>query len=270
MVGAAVGVGSDFDERVKAVTNAGADLIVIDSGHGFTSFMIEAIKKIKKTYPLQVVMAGNVATYEATKGLIEAGADIIRVGMGPGSICTTRVVTGMGVPQLFAVGEAVRATAGSRATVIADGGIKQIGDMAKALAFGAASVMLGGLLARFDESPGETIEVEGKKYKSYRGMGSIAAMKRGGAERYGQSKAQEEKKLIAEGVEGLVPHQGKLADYLIQVAGSLRSSFYYIGAKNMREFFEKSRAIKITQASLTESHPHSIYIQNTGGSYTIK
>lgn len=270
LVGAAVGIGSDFEERTEALIKVGVDVLVIDSGHGFTSFMVDAIKKIKNKYPNQIVMGGNVATFEGAEVLIKAGADILRVGMGPGSICTTRVVTGMGVPQLFAVAEVVRAVSGTNVSVVADGGIKQVGDMAKALAFGADAVMLGGLLARFDESPGKVTEINGKKYKGYRGMGSIAAMKKGGAERYGQSKDTKDKQLIAEGVEGLVPYQGSVSDYLTQVSGSLKSSFYYIGGKNIEEFFTKSRAIVITQASLTESHPHSVVIKNTGGNYNIK
>ncbi len=270
LVGGAVGVGSDFLERVAALVAAKADVIVVDSGHGYTQFVIDAVKTIRKMYPKQVIMAGNIATFDGAKALIKAGADILRVGMGPGSICTTRIITGMGVPQLSAVAAAVRAANGSGVTVVADGGIKQIGDMAKALAFGADAVMLGSLLARFDESPGEVVEVQGKKYKSYRGMGSVAAMKKGGAERYGQTRDTAEKKLIAEGVEGLVEYQGTLMDYLYQVRGSLQSSFYYIGGRTVPEFFEKSRVIKISRAGLMESHPHSIVLKDVGGNYNVK
>lgn len=268
LVGAAVGVGSDFDERVKALAMVAVDVIVIDSGHGHTQFMIDAIKSIKGKYPKMVVMAGNIATYDGAKALIGAGADILRVGMGPGSICTTRIVTGMGVPQLSAIAAAVRATEGTDVTVVADGGIRQIGDMAKALAFGASAVMLGSLFARFEESPGDVVTVNDKKYKMYRGMGSISAMKKGGAERYGQSRDTHEKKLIAEGVEGLVEFQGSAVDYLEQIAGSLRSSLYYLGAKNITQFFQTSRAIKISNAGLSESHPHNITMTNMGGNYT--
>lgn len=270
LVGAAVGVGSDLEERVKALAQVEADLIVIDSGHGNTSFMVEAIKHIKLTYPQIVVMAGNIASYDGAKRLIEAGADILRVGMGPGSICTTRIITGMGVPQLTAVQEAVRAVndSGKSVTVIADGGIRQIGDMAKAMAMGAHAVMLGSLLAGYDESPGDLLTLDGKQYKAYRGMGSIAAMKKGSAERYGQTKDTKEKKLIAEGVEGLVKYKGNVVDYCTQVAGSIKSSFYYIGAKSLPDYHQKARFIKITQASLTESHPHSIVISNAGSNYT--
>lgn len=269
IVGAAVGIGPDFEDRTKTLIESEIDAIVIDSGHGHTKFMVDAISYIKKTYPAVVVMAGNIATKEGAHALVKAGADILRVGMGPGSICTTRIVTGMGVPQLTAIIDAVQAASRGNVTVVADGGVKQIGDMAKALAFGAHAVMLGSLLARFDESPGETITVKGKKFKQYRGMGSVTAMKKGGAERYGQSKNTEEKKLIPEGVEGLVDYKGSVEDYLYQVAGSLKSSLYYIGAKNLSEFFEKSRFIKISNAGLRESHPHSIVVSETGSNYNI-
>lgn len=268
LVGAAVGTGSDLKDRGKALVEAEVDVIVVDSGHGFTKFVIEAVKYIKNTYPNIPLMAGNVATFDGARALIEAGADILRVGMGPGSICTTRIVTGMGVPQLSAVMEAVRATADTKVTVVADGGIRQIGDMAKALAVGAQGVMLGSLLARFAESPGETITMNGKKYKTYRGMGSVAAMKQGGAERYGQSKNTESKKLVAEGVEGLVEFRGEVGDYLDQIQGSLRSSLYYIGARNLNEFFQKARLIKISRAGMVESHPHTITITNPGENYS--
>lgn len=269
LVGAAVGIGSDFDERLEALIDASIDLVVIDSGHGYTKVMVESVKTIKSRYPSLPVMAGNIATYDGASTLIEAGADMLRVGMGPGSICTTRIVTGMGVPQISAIAAVVRATERSNVTVIADGGIRQMGDMAKALAFGAQAVMLGSLLARMEESPGERIEVDGKRFKSYRGMGSVGAMKKGGAERYGQLRTTEEKKLIAEGVEGLVPISGSVGDYMMQVSGSIRSSFYYIGAKTLTEFFEKSRVIKISNAGLLESHPHNIAIVNSGKNYNI-
>lgn len=264
LVGAAVGVGTgtDLEERVTALIDAQADVIVVDTAHGNTKFVTAAVAFIKSTHPRQVVMAGNIATYDGGKALIKAGADILRVGMGPGSICTTRVVTGMGVPQISAVSAVVRATDGTDVTVVADGGIRQTGDIAKALAFGAEAVMLGSLLAGKDESPGDKVEVKGKMYKQYRGMGSIAAMKKGGAERYGQSSKTHEKKLVAEGVEGLVEYTGSVADYLEQISGSLRSSFYYLGARNISEMFEKSRVIKISTAGLLESHPHSISLVN--------
>ena len=214
-------------------------------------------------------MAGNVATADGAKRLMEAGADILRVGMGPGSICTTRIITGMGVPQLTAIMDVVKQAKGSRVTVVADGGIRQIGDMAKALGVGAHAVMLGSLLAGYDESPGDTVTVQENQFKQYRGMGSVAAMQKGSAERYGQAKDTKEKHLIAEGVEGLVPYKGDVADYLVQIAGSLRSSLYYIGAKTLEEFMAKATFTRITQASLTESHPHSISVVNAGANYTV-
>ncbi len=269
LVGAAVGIGSDFEDRVKALVEAGAHVLVIDSGHGDTSFMVAAVTAIKKKYPKQIVMAGNVATREGAKHLIEAGADILRVGMGPGSICTTRIISGMGVPQITAIQEAVEAVKGTKVTVVADGGIKQIGDMAKALGMGASAVMVGSLLAGFDESPGEKVVVDGTTYKHYRGMGSVGAMKRGSAERYGQTKDTSSRKLIAEGVEGLVKYKGAVSDYLDQIEGSLRSSFYYIGAKTVDEFHDKARFVRITPASMTESHPHSIAVSDTGTNYAI-
>lgn len=270
LVGAAVGIGSDTMQRVEALLHARTDVIVVDSSHGHTKFVIDTVREIKKKYASCVLMAGNIATYDGARALVEAGADILRVGMGPGSICTTRIISGMGVPQISAISAVVRATEGSKATVIADGGIRQIGDMAKALAFGASAVMLGSLLARYDESPGEVKEINGKKYKVYRGMGSISAMKKGGAERYGQSRNTDEKKLIAEGVEGFVPYQGNVSDYLHQIQGSLHTSLYYLGSKNLTEFFEKSRVIKISNAGLLESHPHDVSIESSGGNYAKK
>lgn len=272
LVGAAVGIGSDFDERVRALAAAGTDVLVIDSGHGNTKFMVDAIGFIKKTYPKAVVMAGNIATGDGAKRLIAAGADILRVGMGPGSICTTRIVTGMGVPQITAISEAVKAVRALKATqvkIVADGGIRQIGDMAKALAVGAHAVMLGSLLAGFDESPGDVVTVNGKKYKSYRGMGSVAAMKQGSAERYGQTRDTNERKLISEGVDGLVPYKGSVSQYFDQINGSLKSSFYYIGARTLPEFHKKAQMIKITPASMTESHPHGITVIDTGKNYQM-
>lgn len=269
LVGAAVGVGSDLEERVKALIDAGVDLLVIDSGHGNTSFMVDAIKHIKQTHPDTVIMAGNVATADGAKRLVEAGADVLRVGMGPGSICTTRIVTGMGVPQLTAIMEAIQGVQGSKVTIVADGGIRQMGDIAKALAVGAHAVMLGSLFAGYDESPGEKVVVDGKEYKQYRGMGSVGAMKKGSAERYGQSKETADRKLIPEGVEGRVLYKGPVAAYLEQMVGSVQSSFYYIGAKILSEFHDKAKLMRITSASMEESHPHTITIVDPGSNYTV-
>lgn len=267
LAGAAVGAGADLEERIKALLDADVDVIVVDSGHGHSAYILDAVKKIKKMRKAQVVMGGNVATAEGAKALIAAGADILRVGVGPGSICTTRIVTGVGAPQLFSIMEAVRGAKGKKVSVIADGGIKQMGDMAKALAAGAHAVMLGSMLAGHDEAPGDIVKIDGKAYKKYRGMGSIGAMKKGGAERYGQSRDSQEKKLIAEGVEGLVPSKGSAADFLYQAGGALRSSFYYVGAKDMKEFHAKSRFVRITNAGLKESHPHTIHVTSAGASY---
>ncbi len=267
IVGAAVGVGPDLSDRVEAMIGAGADVLVVDSSHGHSKFVIEAVREVRTKFPHAVIMAGNIATYDGAKALMAAGADILRVGMGPGSICTTRIITGMGVPQISAISAVCRAIEGSGVTLVADGGIRQIGDMAKALAFGAHAVMVGSLLAGYDQSPGGMRTVNKKQYKEYRGMGSVAAMKKGGAERYGQNRHTDVRELIAEGVEGLVPYKGNAEDYLIQIAGSLKSSFYYLGSRNRDEFFRTSRAIKISTAGLIESHPHEILIEGAGGNY---
>jgi len=266
LVGVAVGAGSDLNKTVKILEKAGADIIVLDSANGFSKYIIDALKKIKSLTKLPV-MAGNIATYDGAKAMIESGADILRVGMGPGSICTTRIVTGMGVPQVTAVMETVRAASEKGIPVIADGGIKQIGDIAKALGFGASAVMLGSMLAGFDESPGEVIMANGIKFKQYRGMGSIPAMKKGSAERYGQN--FDAKKLVAEGVEAIIKYKGHVEDFIYQIEGGLRSSFYDIGGKTIDEFYEKSRFIEISGNGLTESHPHDISITDSGGSYFV-
>ena len=267
LVSAAVGLGADLEERMEALIHAGVDVLTVDSSHGYSKFILDIVTTLKKTYPTLVLMAGNVATFDGARALSEAGADIIRIGMGPGSICTTRIVTGMGVPQLSAVASAVRALDGRGTTIIADGGVRQMGDMAKALAFGAHAIMLGSMLAGFDQSPGDVVERGEKKWKMYRGMGSISAMKKGGAERYGQSRDTEKKKLIAEGVEGLVTYKGDVNNFFSQIEGSLKSSFYYLGSKDIDTFFANSRAIKISTAGLIESHPHEIAITDAGGNY---
>jgi len=266
LVGAAVGVDAEFEERLQKLTSAGVDLVVLDTAHGHAKYIIDGIKKIKLLYPNLPVMAGNITTSQAAEDLINAGADMLRVGMGPGSICTTRIVTGMGVPQLTAVENVAKIAREKNVAIIADGGIKQIGDMAKALGFGANAVMLGSMLAGFEQSPGETLLIDGKEYKTYRGMGSVGAMSKNGGGRYGQN-TTESKKLVAEGVEGLVPLKGDLNDFLFQIAGGLLSSYYYIGAKTSAEFYQKSRFVKITPAGIKESHPHTISVVNGGASY---
>lgn len=260
--GVAVGVGADFEERVRALVKAGSQEICLDSAHGHTQHVLDAIKWIRQHDKGVEVIAGNVATYEGTKALFAAGAAAVKVGMGPGSICTTRVMSGMGVPQLTAVVEAVRAARECGGFIIADGGIKTSGDIVKALAAGAHTVMLGSLLAGTDEAPGEMIDIDGKLYKSYRGMGSIAAMKKGSAARYNQEyQAGKAKKLVPEGVEGLVPHRGPLAEHIYQLIGGLRSGMGYLGAKNIQELQDNAQFIRISPSGLTESKPHSIFMR---------
>lgn len=257
--GAAVGVGADMNERVEMLVHGGAAVICLDSAHGHTKNVIEAVRTIKARFPDTPLIAGNIATYEGAKALFEAGADIVKVGMGPGSICTTRVMSGMGVPQLSALVEAVKASREFGRTVIADGGIKTSGDIVKALAAGASAVMLGSLLAGTDEAPGELAEFEGKRFKAYRGMGSVVAMARGSAARYGQAcKDGDVKKLVPEGVEGFVAARGPLKEHLHQLLGGLRSGMAYLGAKDIAALQEKARFIRISQAGMLESHPHSI------------
>lgn len=262
MAGVAVGIGTDFIPRVKALVKAGAQEICIDSAHGHSKNILEAIKELRRMYPKVNVVAGNVATHEGAKALFEAGANTIKVGMGPGSICTTRIMSGMGVPQLTAVVEAVSAAREHGGRVIADGGIKTAGDIVKALAAGADSVMLGSLLAGTDEAPGEVIQLDGKLFKSYRGMGSVAAMKRGSAARYGQAYKQgHTQKLVPEGVEGLVQHRGSLEQQLYQLAGGIKAGMGYLGAKNLTELREKARFVRVSSATLAESRPHSVIVK---------
>jgi len=256
--GAAVGVGMDIKERVRVLVKTGIKEICVDSAHGHTKHVGEVTRWIKQKYKLQVI-SGNVATYEGVEFLFKKGADAVKVGMGPGSICTTRVMSGMGAPQLTAVMEGVRAAKKYKKRLIADGGIKTSGDIVKALAAGADTVMIGSLLAGTDEAPGEVVEISGKLYKSYRGMGSVAAMKKGSSERYSQTwKKGETKRLVPEGVEGLVGHKGSLEEYMHQLVGGLRAGMGYLGAKNLSQLRSKHKFIKITNSGLTESKPHSI------------
>ena len=260
--GVAVGVGDDFQARVDALVKAGATEICIDSAHGHSKNIMSATRYIKDTYPHIQVISGNVATYEGAKALFESGADAIKVGMGPGSICTTRIVSGMGVPQLTAVVETVRAAKEFGKHVIADGGIKTSGDIIKALAAGASTVMLGSLLAGTDEAPGDVIQIDGKLFKSYRGMGSVAAMKKGSAARYGQQwKQGTTKKLVPEGVEGLVPHKGSLENHLHQLVGGVKAGMGYLGVKTLDELRERAKFIRVSRAGLVESNPHSIVVR---------
>jgi len=267
-VGGAVGVSGDYLERAERLVDADVDVIVIDTAHGHNSEVIKAVKKMKRIFSNVDIIAGNVATKEATKALIDAGADAVKVGIGPGAICTTRVVAGVGVPQLTAVMDCYEESLKAGIPIIADGGIRYSGDIAKALAGGANTVMLGSLLAGMDESPGETVLYEGRVYKTYRGMGSISAMAKGSKDRYFQDSA-ETKKLVPEGIEGIVPYKGPLHDTVHQLMGGLRASMGYCGAGNIEELQSKSEFIKITSASIQESHPHNIKISKEAPNYRM-
>ena len=267
LVGAGVGITSDMMERVDALVESKVDVIALDTAHGHSKGVLEAVRLIKDKYPDLQLIAGNVATAEATRDLIEAGADCVKVGIGPGSICTTRVVTGVGVPQISAIIDCVKAASEYGIPIIADGGIKYSGDVTKALACGASVVMAGSLFAGTEESPGETIMFEGKQFKEYRGMGSLAAMKSGSSDRYFQN---DTKKYVPEGVEGRVAYKGPVGDVIYQLLGGLRSGMGYVGAKDLKELYEKSRFVKISPASLVENHPHDIQITRESPNYTKK
>lgn len=268
-VGAAVGVTPDILERIEALKNAGVDVISIDTAHGHSKGVMDAAKKVKKKFSNLEVIVGNIATGEAAKALAKAGADAVKVGVGPGSICTTRVVAGVGLPQLSAVYEAAKALKGSGVPVIADGGIRFSGDIVKALAAGADSVMIGSLLAGTDEAPGEMIIYEGRKFKSYRGMGSLEAMEVGSKDRYFQDVEDDIKKLVPEGISGRVPFKGLVSEVLYQMVGGLRAGMGYCGAKNI-ETLKKARFVKITSAGVTESHPHDVAITREAPNYSRK
>jgi IMP dehydrogenase len=263
-VGAAVGVHQM--ERVQALIDAEVDVLIVDTAHGHSLNVLNTVKAIRSSYDIDVV-AGNVATAEGARDLIEAGADAVKVGIGPGSICTTRVVTGVGMPQLTAITSAVAAASDAGVPVIADGGIRQSGDIAKALAAGASSVMLGSLLAGLDESPGELILHQGRRYKSYRGMGSQGAMGAGSADRYGQADVVDSSKFVPEGVEGRIAYRGNLADFVFQLVGGLRAAMGYCGCGSIEEFRERARFVRVSQASLIESHPHDIQITKESPNY---
>jgi IMP dehydrogenase len=263
-VGAAVGV-HDL-ERCEGLINAGCDVLVVDTAHGHSKNVIDTVKEIKRNYKIDVV-AGNIATKEAAKDLIEAGVDAVKIGIGPGSICTTRVVTGVGVPQLTAVSECAGICRPEGVGMIADGGIRWSGDIVKALAAGANSVMIGSLFGGVEESPGEAVLFQGRKYKTIRGMGSLGAMMQGSGDRYRQSDIRRTDKLVPEGVEGLVPHRGALSPFIYQLVGGIRSGMGYIGATTIDELYEKSRFVRISPASLKENHPHDIRITKEAPNY---
>jgi IMP dehydrogenase len=268
-VGAAVGVTPDILDRIEALKNAGVDVISIDTAHGHSKGVMDAAKRVKKKFPGLEIIVGNIATGEAAKALAKVGADAVKVGVGPGSICTTRVVAGVGLPQLSAVYEASKALKGSGVPVIADGGIRFSGDIVKALAAGADSVMVGSLLAGTDEAPGEMIIYEGRKFKSYRGMGSLEAMEVGSKDRYFQDVEDDIKKLVPEGISGRVPFKGLVSEVLYQMVGGLRAGMGYCGAKNI-ELLKKARFVKITAAGVTESHPHDVAITREAPNYSRK
>ncbi len=268
-VGAAVGVTPDILERIEALKNAGVDVVSIDTAHGHSKGVMDAAKRVKKKYPSLEIIVGNIATGEAAKALAKAGADAVKVGVGPGSICTTRVVAGVGLPQLSAVYEASKALKGSGVPVIADGGIRFSGDIVKALAAGADSVMVGSLLAGTDEAPGEMIIYEGRKFKSYRGMGSLEAMEVGSKDRYFQDVEDDIKKLVPEGISGRVPFKGLVSEVLYQMVGGLRAGMGYCGAKNI-DALKKAKFVKITSAGVTESHPHDVAITREAPNYSRK
>jgi len=266
-VGAAVGVTADTVDRVAALLKAGVDLIVVDTAHGHSRGVIEMVRTIRRRFPRLDLIAGNVGTAEATRDLIRAGADAVKVGIGPGSICTTRVVAGVGVPQVTAIFECSKAAARSNTPVIADGGIKQTGDIAKAIAAGADAVMIGGLFAGVDESPGEMVLYEGRSYKYYRGMGSLEAMKHGSRDRYFQDAEDDIAKLVPEGIEGRVPHKGPLGDTMYQMVGGLRAAMGYCGTKSIAELKSRGKFVRMTDAGLRESHPHDIAITKEAPNY---
>lgn len=269
-VGAAVGVTSDTLQRVEALVQAGVDFVTIDTAHGHSVFVLNMVSTVKKAFPSLDIVAGNVATAEATLDLIDAGADCVKVGIGPGSICTTRVVAGVGVPQLSAVIECAEAARSRGVPIIADGGIKQTGDVPKALAAGAHSVMIGGLFARVEESPGETILYEGRKYKSYRGMGSLGAMQAGSKDRYFQDVEDDISKLVPEGIEGRVPYGGSLHEVVYQMMGGLRSAMGYCGCNTIAELYDKAQFVRISASSFLESHPHNIAITKEAPNYSTR
>ena len=266
IVGAGVGVGVDTMDRVKALVEAGVDIVAIDSAHGHSKGVLDKIAEIRAAFPDLDIVGGNIVTAEAAKDLIAAGANVLKVGVGPGSICTTRVVAGVGVPQLSAIYNVYEMAKTHNVTVIADGGIKLSGDIVKALASGASAVMLGSLLAGTDEAPGDEIIFQGRKFKSYQGMGSLAAMKRGGKERYFQSEA---KKFVPEGIEGRVPHKGRLEDVIFQLAGGIRAGMGYCGTKDVVALQNDSKMVKITGSGLKESHPHDVIINQEAPNYSL-
>jgi len=268
-VGAAVGISPDTLDRIRALVDAGVDIITIDTAHGHSEGVLRMVREAKKNYPSLDIIAGNIATADAAKALYEAGADVVKVGVGPGSICTTRIVTGVGVPQLTAVMEVAEYASKVGLGVIADGGIKQTGEIPKAIAGGANAVMLGGMFAGVDESPGETIIYDSRKFKSYRGMGSLAAMSQGSKDRYFQDVEDDIKKLVPEGIEGMVPFKGNLGEVIYQMVGGLRAAMGYCGAASISEL-QMAQFVEVSASSVRESHPHSVKITKESPNYSTR
>ncbi len=268
-VGAAVGVGADLDERAAALVEAGVDLLVVDTAHGHSQAVIDVIANLRKTYPALQLMAGNIATGAAAQALIDVGVNAVKVGIGPGSICTTRVVAGVGMPQISAIQEVAKVAHAAGITLVADGGIKFSGDLPKAVAAGADIIMIGSLFAGTEESPGDTILYQGRTYKSYRGMGSLAAMKKGSKDRYFQGE-EEDVKLVPEGIEGRVPFRGSLSENIHQLIGGLRSGMGYTGCGTIKELQQRGKFVRITNAGLRESHVHDVIITQEAPNYRIE
>ncbi len=269
-VGAAVGVGIDREERLEALVRAGVDVVILDTAHGHSKLVLDAVIDIRRCYPDLQLIAGNIATAEAAAALIKAGVDAVKVGIGPGSICTTRVVAGVGVPQITAIMNVAKVTQKANIPLIADGGIKYSGELPKAIAAGADVIMIGSLFAGTEESPGETILFQGRTYKSYRGMGSLGAMKQGSKDRYFQGDVDKEVKLVPEGIEGRVPFRGSLSDNVHQLLGGLRAGMGYVGCANLRELQTNARFIRITNAGLRESHVHDVNITHEAPNYRLE
>jgi IMP dehydrogenase len=269
-VGAAVGVGPDWEERVESLVRAGVDLVAVVTAHGHSKNVLDVVKRVRRRYPDLDLAAGNVATDEGTSALIQAGVNVVKVGVGPGSICTTRVVSGVGVPQITAIGSCAKAAARQNIPIIADGGIKFSGDITKALAAGADSVMIGSLFAGTEESPGETILYQGRTYKVYRGMGSLGAMGQGSRDRYGQSDVEDAKKLVPEGIEGQVPYKGSLSFNIHQLVGGLRAGMGYLGCKDVATLRAKARFMQVTAAALREGHVHDVFITKEAPNYRVE
>jgi len=272
-VGAAVGVGEGTEERVDLLVKAGVDALVVDTAHGHSAGVLDRVRWVKRHYPQVDVIGGNIATGDAALALVEAGADAVKVGIGPGSICTTRIVAGVGVPQILAVDSVARALKGSGVPLIADGGIRYSGDIAKAVAAGASSVMMGGMFAGTEEAPGETILYQGRTYKSYRGMGSMGAMAKGSADRYFQEEGGNNPntaKLVPEGIEGQVPYKGSVVAIIFQMAGGLRASMHYCGCTSIQEMQERAEFVEITTAGIRESHVHDVQITKEAPNYRME